>query len=569
MAIAFSIASALQVSGTVTLSATTSALLRADANGVVSTTSLQANFSLAAGVLSLSPTLTEINSITGTALTSLTLSGGSGGVNLVLGQGSTGIATLQGLTIGKGTGAVATNSAFGVGVLAAITTGLSNTAFGYLSQANTIDGTNNASFGGQALQANTSGIYNTAIGDGALKLTTTGSHNTGIGGDALHDNTEGENNTSIGVDSLQRNTTGSNNVAVGNNALVFNTTGTQNVGVGPSALRSNDAGVYNTAVGNGTLYESLSDYNTAVGGEAGRKLTTGTSNIFLGYNAGNGAGQKIDAINSIAIGANVDTTASNQVLIGDSNITATVLQGTVTAGTSISTTNGITSTNGPLTISDVAISRYATHSLKILGAVGDTVVLLGADTSATTNAQNGFRFNMFSDGNIYMDGKTYAVGSMIFRCGQGAESGANRTWLTVNAASGAVAFGATTASTSTTTGALVVGGGAGVAGTLVSGGGQGWGVTSVTTAAGTTTIAAASTGVQIFVGSSTQTVQLPAANVFGSGVAPVYTIINRSTQAITLQRAGSDLIEGGVTYSLPAGGRVVVMSDSSSVWLVI
>jgi len=93
---------------------------------------------------------------------------------------STTDATLSGLTVGKGAGAISTNTALGSGALNANTTGTQNTASGV-----------------NALQNNTTGGSNTASGLQALINNTTGSNNTASGRDALLNNTTGSGNTAI------------------------------------------------------------------------------------------------------------------------------------------------------------------------------------------------------------------------------------------------------------------------------------------------------------------------------------------------------------------------------------
>jgi hypothetical protein len=86
-----------------------------------------------------------------------------------------------------------------------------------------------------------------------------------------------------------------------------------------------------------------------------------------------------------------------------------------------------------------------------------------------------------------------------------------------------------------------------VAGVACLRGGLALGVTSTATAAGTTTLTNASTVVQIFTGATTQTVQLPAANLYGAGISVCFEVINRSTGTVTAQRAGADTFDGGGT----------------------
>ena len=131
-------------------------------------------------------------------------------------------ASISGLTVGKGGGAIGTNTAVGVTALAATNTGNSVTAVGY-----------------QAANANTSGVSNVAIGTFALNYNTTGGYNTAVGSGrlgsdfgALGNNTSGSYNTALGVNALQSNTTGSNNTAVGYQAGYGNTTDSNNTYIG-------------------------------------------------------------------------------------------------------------------------------------------------------------------------------------------------------------------------------------------------------------------------------------------------------------------------------------------------
>jgi hypothetical protein len=86
-------------------------------------------------------------------------------------------------------------------------------------------------------------------------------------------------------------------------------------------------------------YDELARDNVAVGYYAGRDLETGSSCVFIGADSGSDVLQKVDAINSIAIGANTYTTKDNQVVVGDANIIETLLRGSILIGT---TTDGMT-----------------------------------------------------------------------------------------------------------------------------------------------------------------------------------------------------------------------------------
>ena len=76
----------------------------------------------------------------------------------------------------------------------------------------------NTAVGRDALANNTTGNYNTAVGRSALYSNTTGNSNTAVGHVALHYNTEGHYNTAVGLNALATNTTGDYNTAVGLNA---------------------------------------------------------------------------------------------------------------------------------------------------------------------------------------------------------------------------------------------------------------------------------------------------------------------------------------------------------------
>jgi hypothetical protein len=123
-------------------------------------------------------------------------------------------ATISGITVGKGLGAVASNTAVGVGTLAANTSGSNNSAFGV-----------------NALAVNTTGILNTAIGVQALTASN-GTQNSAVGVNALQRNTTGSNNSAFGLQALQNNTTGGSNSAFGYNSGSAITTGANNVVIG-------------------------------------------------------------------------------------------------------------------------------------------------------------------------------------------------------------------------------------------------------------------------------------------------------------------------------------------------
>ena len=307
-----------------------------------------------------------------------------------------GDALINGLTVGLGAGALASNTAIGVSALNANTTGTNNAAVGINSlAANTTGGTNTA-VGLNSLRNNTTASSNTAVGGGALESNTTGSNNTAVGSVALYANTTGTENVAIGQGALQNNTnnantaagfqalinntSGSSNAALGHKALLANTTGANNTASGQAALQNNTTSNNNSAFGQAALYSNTTgNNNTAVGqsalqnnttagqnsafgqnalnsvttgatntalgynaGNTGIPNTTGSSNTYLGYNTGSSAN---NWSNSTAIGAGASITASNQIVLGTST------EKVVIPGTGINfTTTGSGTTNSPLCI---------------------------------------------------------------------------------------------------------------------------------------------------------------------------------------------------------------------------
>lgn len=143
-------------------------------------------------------------------------------------------------------------------------------------------------------------------------------------------NTTGNNNTFLGFGSALANTTGSQNIVIGTSAFVANTTGSYNTAIGNGSLLSNITGSLNTCLGNSALLNLVSgSNNVAFGYTAGRTLTSGSSNTMLGNAAGYHASQKVDAVNSMALGNGAYTTADNQVVIGNDSITSTILKGAI------------------------------------------------------------------------------------------------------------------------------------------------------------------------------------------------------------------------------------------------
>jgi len=280
--------------------------------------------------------------------------------------GVTGVSTLtagaviQGLTVGLGSGSVATNTAVGFRALLDNSSGTFNSALGYEALRYTTTGYSNTATGNAALHENISGYGNTASGSSALYYNTLGDSNVATGASSLQFNISGSSNTVSGAAAMQSNATGSRNTAIGALALItytppivsagafviatsytILTVGTTNfVAIGASA---NTVGVVFTATGagsgTGTASTNVNATNTAIGYGAGSTITTGTKNTIIGAYSGNQGSLDI-------------RTASNYVVLsdGDGNpraywngANATFNGGlAVTGAATVSTTLGVT-----------------------------------------------------------------------------------------------------------------------------------------------------------------------------------------------------------------------------------
>jgi hypothetical protein len=141
----------------------------------------------------------------------------------------TGKATIQGLTIGLGSGNIAGNTALGVSALNGNSTGTGNSGGAY-----------------QSLYTNSTGANNTAFGASSLYLNTA-SNNSAFGNLAGYNNSSGSANVMFGYKAGYDNTTSSQNVFIGGLSGQVQATGFQNIYIGYSTT-SSAAGASNEIV---------------------------------------------------------------------------------------------------------------------------------------------------------------------------------------------------------------------------------------------------------------------------------------------------------------------------------
>jgi len=375
----------------------------------------------------------------------------SSGVEITGTLSSTEDATINGLTIGLGSGDITTNTALGLDALLtntsgsgnvsvgqgslrtnttgsgnvavgkdalrSNTTGGSNIAIGYYSLHSNTTGQNNTAVGSSSLYANT-GSYNTALGALALIDNTTGSNNVAIGYASLGNNIDGNESVAVGNLSLNANTTGAYNTAIGNAALYDNTEGQNNTAVGHSSANSNTTGLYNTALGSSALYanetsgsntalgynalrDTTGASNTAIGSGAGDTNTTGSNNIYIGYDA---VGSAATNDNEIVIGTSATGNGSNTATYGNGSITDHYFNGNITLSDTGNPSLIVQDTAGGSSFLELLAGNTGTSNI-YLGDTDDNnagaIVYDHSDNSMSFRV-NGFleKMRIDSDGNV-------------------------------------------------------------------------------------------------------------------------------------------------------------------------
>ena len=281
------------------------------------------------------------------------------------------------MEVGRGGGAVNTNTRLGVAALGSNTSGSQNTAIGY-----------------QALFTNNSGASNTAIGNRALRANGVGNNNIAIGKDTLLVNLDGNSNIAMGSSALESNTAGDFNVCIGHYAG-YDVLGSNNVLIGPA---------YNQNSGDVTFRPpSISGDNQLVIGSGGQAWIRGDSNYDVTFN--NDVTVDVDLIvkGNLTVNGTQTVTQSNIVRIADKNLelayavsrqfVATVVDGTpnitgitptagLIAGMTVTTgTTGITIPNG--TIIQSITNNTAVLSNNVTGSGQATIDAIGpSDGSA-------------------------------------------------------------------------------------------------------------------------------------------------------------------------------------------
>jgi hypothetical protein len=322
-------------------------------------------------------------------------------------------ASVNGITVGKGTFGISSNTSIGNSALNSISssTGGSSTAIGYQALKAATTGGQNSAVGYQALNKNTTGVGSTALGAGALVNATDGNYNIAIGNMAMNGGTlasgYGGDNVAVGTSSLSLITSGNSNIALGTFSGGNITTGSKNIFIGDNA-----------------------GYRAGAGNNGSN--STGNNSVIIGWNArpsANGNSNEVVLSGYSSVSGDIVGLGTNTTLIGNSATTNTKIWGALNLP---DVTASTTSTTGALTVGG---------GVGIAGAlnVGTAATITGAMTINSTTAST-----------------SSTTGALKVAGGVGIAK--------------ELFVGSTTTSTSTTTGSIVTAGGVGIAGTLNVGG---------------------------------------------------------------------------------------------------
>jgi hypothetical protein len=302
------------------------------------------------------------------------------------------------MRVGRGIGAVGTNTALGVRAINAVSSGSQNTAVGF-----------------EALFTTNIGASNTAVGNRALRANGVGSNNIAIGRDALLVNLSGDKNVAIGNNAMESMSTGSANVCIGHYAG-YGITGTGNVLIGPADdenstnatyVPPNIGGSRQLVIGSGT--------EAWIRGDASFNLTL-PNNLTVNGDA--------TISGNLVVNGDVTSINSNTIQVDDKEIElASVIATTFQAvtvdssnqitGITISTANAglipgmeVNSTTGGISVpagtTIVSISgNTATLSAVVTGSGTATFTSPGATDN--TADQGGIRVRGTTDKRIYYD----------------------------------------------------------------------------------------------------------------------------------------------------------------------
>ena len=271
----------------------------------------------------------------------------------------TGAATVQGLTVGKGAGAIASNTAFGISALAVVTAASNCTAVGNSALLTVGTGTRNTAVGAEALKLVNTGGSNTGVGLGSLR-DVTGSTNTGIGDISLYQLASGNSNTACGYGAGQNQTAGSNNAFFGANSFADDPIGSFQFNYGDGGVATHKFRAGDIVVGTGNVVMSTAAKGIDFSATANSSGTM-TSELLNDYEEGTWV-----PTDSSGAGLAITGTACKYTKIGRAVTIQGIINYPTTANTSAGRFAGI----------PFAFPDYANMCISYIGSGGSTVAYL-------------------------------------------------------------------------------------------------------------------------------------------------------------------------------------------------
>ncbi len=277
--------------------------------------------------------------------------------------------SVNGLTVGRGAGAVASNAAFGATALNANTSGNFNVAVG-----------------SEALQRNTGGSVNVALGAATIDYLTSGNNNTAVGGFAGRN--YGPNGGATG-----NNTTMNNGILLGYDARPLASGGTDEVVIG---MRAIGHGSNTVTLGNSSNTKTFLTGDLSLTGNITSGIWSATEVAVAkgGTGATTAAGARTNlglVIGTDVMAANFTTTLTGDVTgAGNGSFATTLAASGVNSGTygsstaiptfTVDTKGRITSASSVAITAGVSTLAYSTTGSSNGGTIsGTTLTLTAAD----------------------------------------------------------------------------------------------------------------------------------------------------------------------------------------------
>ena len=300
------------------------------------------------------------------------------------------------MRIGRGNGAVASNTGVGTRVLNSASSAAFNTGFGF-----------------ETLFTANSGSRNTAVGYYALRSTGTGDDNVAVGSNAMLGNLSGEKNTAIGCQSFASANTGVGNLAIGHYAGYGQIAGTGNVIIGPADDENSTNATYVLPSSGGSRQLVIGSGTVAwIRGDSTGKVTI-ENNAEVGGDLLLKGSLTVDGTTT-TVNTNILSVDDKEITLGDviaQTFTAACTNGSNTISAVfptaelipglevVSSTAGISVPGG--TVISTITGDIITLSNSVTGAGTATFTTQGADNSSAD--QGGIRLKGTTDKRIYYD----------------------------------------------------------------------------------------------------------------------------------------------------------------------